>query len=274
MVQTFASGDVLEHVQLNNMIRALNGDGVISGFAVSQKGTGANMSVDVALGEAIISNIPESESGTTNVVIAASHATLYRKDLITYDASANTPAVIKGNNHAGGTSDPIYPPDIPVGDILLAIVKVDAAATTIVDGDITDCRIHISVLDIEMMASDDRLNSDDTVETTDMTSYTKMKDFAGVPHGVLAATLRIKFDLKLSAVGTNRAAYGRIYRNGVAVGTERVITADTNYATFSEDLAGWVGGDTIELWAKKGTGTFHGCYIKNFRAYGMYILDW
>ena len=143
MGQTFESGKVLEHPQLNNMLRAMNGDGVISGLGVSQRGAGANMSVDVALGEAKISNLRESQAGTTNVVIAASHATLERKDLITYDASANTPAVIKGTDHAGSEADPTYPPDIPSGDILLGIVKVDAAATLITDGDITDCGITV-----------------------------------------------------------------------------------------------------------------------------------
>jgi len=144
MVQTFNSGDVLEHPQLNNMIRAMGGDGVISGFAVTQRAAGgANMSVDVALGEAKIDNTIESEAVLVNVVIAASHATLERKDLITYDASANTPAVIKGTDHAGTAGDPTYPPDLPAGDILLAMVKVDANTSTIVDGDITDCRIFI-----------------------------------------------------------------------------------------------------------------------------------
>lgn len=145
MVLTFESGNVLEQPQLNNMIRAMGGDGVISGFGVIERGAGANMSVDVPLGEARIGMLFESETGTTNLSIDAAHATLERKDLITYDASLNIPAVIKGTDHAGTTVDPTYPPDIPTGDILLAIVMVDAATTTIVTGDITDCRIIIDI---------------------------------------------------------------------------------------------------------------------------------
>src|SRR3990172_11440961 len=66
----------------------------------------------------------------------------------------------------------------------------------------------------------------DTEGTGATTVYVKKKeivlDFGGA--------LRIKFDLKHSGSGTT---YGRIYRNGVAVGTERSTTSTTS-VTFSE----------------------------------------
>lgn len=74
--------------------------------------------------------------------------------------------------------------------------------------------------------------------------------------------LRIKFDIKETIAHRNVQA--RIYKNGVAVGTLRVTGSDT-YVTFSEDIAGFNSGDTIELWAgSDDTGT---CYVCNFRVY-------
>ena len=147
MAIQFASGDVLEHPQLNNMVRALNGDGVLSDPGSTSleviARSPAIMGVRASIGKCKIDTTIETEAGTNDLTIEASHATLERKDLITYDASANTPAVVKGTNRAGTDADPTYPPDIPAGDILLAIVKVDAAATTIPSGDITDCRIMV-----------------------------------------------------------------------------------------------------------------------------------
>ena len=144
MAMDFSAGNVLEHVQLNNMVLAADNNGVVSGLAVSERGAGANMSVDVATGTALIANTSYTESSIVNLVIAASHATLYRKDLISYDPTTSNPIVTQGTNHAGGTADPIYPPGIPAGDILLAIVDVAAAAMEIENADITDCIVEVS----------------------------------------------------------------------------------------------------------------------------------
>jgi hypothetical protein len=43
-------------------------------------------------------------------------------------------------------------------------------------------------------------------------------------------------------------AYGRIYKNGVAYGTERSVTNSSN-VSFSQDLA-FEAGDTIEIWLR------------------------
>jgi hypothetical protein len=143
MVLKMNASQVLEHIYLNNMILAAAGDGVISGLDVSEKGAGANMSVDVATGSTLIGGTTYTESSIVNLVIEAAHATLHRKDLITYDPTTSNPVVTKGTNHAGGTADPIYPPNIPTGDILLAVIEVAATATTITNGEITDCIVEV-----------------------------------------------------------------------------------------------------------------------------------
>jgi hypothetical protein len=75
---------------------------------------------------------------------------------------------------------------------------------------------------------------------------------------------RFLFDLKTSDI--TKTAYGRIYRNGVALGTEKTSTSLT-YENQSEDITQtWNPGDTAELWIHNdGTGTtsvqnFQGAY--------------
>jgi len=264
MTLNYTAGDVLEHCQLNNMIRAANGDGVLSdpdSTSLEVTALSTSMMVRVLAGKCRIGDAIESKSGTTDLTIEASHATLYRKDIITYDASANIPAVVKGGDHAGGVSDPIYPPDIPAGDILLAIVKVDPGVTTIIPADLSDARIFCKLLSIFVASASDVLrDSNDSIESLGSGAYAKIKDIGPVPEGVLSGTLRIKFAMNETATGSS---YGRIYRNGVAVGTERS-TAGASYTTWSEDIAGWTTGDTIELWGIHDTGDGN---VKEFRVY-------
>lgn len=130
--------DVIEHVDMNALSAGMEGNGIWTGLAVSERGAGANMSVDVALGDCRVGGTNYSEAGVTNVVITAAHATLNRRDIIVYDTSGGIPAVVDGT----AASEP-YPPDIPSGDILLATIYVDAAVTTIVNADIMDGRVSI-----------------------------------------------------------------------------------------------------------------------------------
>ena len=75
-------------------------------------------------------------------------------------------------------------------------------------------------------------------------TYVKLKTIT-FTNGLLGSQ-RFNFDMKTSTGGT--FAYGRIYRNGVALGTEQ----STDYAfgdTFTEDITqDWNPGDTCELW--------------------------
>lgn len=65
-------------------------------------------------------------------------------------------------------------------------------------------------------------------------------------------TLRIRFWLMCrDDTGT---IYGRIYRNGSPVGTERS-TKSKDKVVFTEDIGGWSPGDTVELWVKLSSGS-------------------
>lgn len=60
--------------------------------------------------------------------------------------------------------------------------------------------------------------------------------------------LKISFQLHdYSHSGATATAQGQIYRNGEPVGTLRTTTS-TTAVTFTEEIAGWEPGDSLELW--------------------------
>lgn len=79
-------------------------------------------------------------------------------------------------------------------------------------------------------------------------------------------TLRVRFDLKkLSPYSGD--AYGRVYENGAAVGTER-ITASGSYTTYAEDIVGWpADGEEVRIYGMRevGSNESNKCMIKDFR---------
>lgn len=111
-------------------------------------------------------------------------------------------------------------------------------------------------------AGDVLQSSADVEDSTTATSYTKMKEIQ-LPRG---GTYRIKFDLK----STSASSFGRIYRNGVAVGTEQS-TASGTYTTYSEDISGWSAGDLCQLYIKVSGAT---ATWRNFRIYEASGVDY
>jgi len=123
-------------------------------------------------------------------------------------------------------------------------------------GSITQTHIeNTTAADILLIAS----NSEATITGT---TYTKLKEIY-IPR---AGVLRIKFDLASNSLG-----YGRIYRNGAAVGTERT-RASSSYATYSEDISGWSAGDLCQLYVK----SFDSAQskIRNFQLYAQTSFDY
>lgn len=135
------------------VLRALHGDFIINGQepAISQRGAGANMSVDVGAFKYVLNGTFGEKLTTTNVAIDASDATNPRIDLI-YLATGGTITVLKGTAKAvkptGETTwqkyEEPYPADLSGTDgIVLAEVLVPAGATTIVDADIKNICVPI-----------------------------------------------------------------------------------------------------------------------------------
>ena len=132
-------------------IKTLPANGVVSGLAVSQRGAGANMSVDVASGKARVDGTIRTFASVTNVAITAADATNPRKDLVVINAAGTV--VVRAGTAAA--ADPIGatmrqastpdPPEMTAGDVVLAEVWVPANDTTIENAQISDRRTDVAI---------------------------------------------------------------------------------------------------------------------------------
>ena len=113
---------------------------------------------------------------------------------------------------------------------------------------------------IETSASDTLQQSADTTNQTNSTGYTLSKEIETNLTGVV----RVKFDLR-TVLNNGQTAYGRIYVNGVATGTERSVqNGDQN---FSEDIS-VSANDLIQLYHKTSNGdATYEIDTRNFRIY-------
>lgn len=129
----------MDSVDLDILVAALNGDGVITGFAVTPQGS-PDMTVAVAIGSMAYSGTRYNIAGA-NVTITAADATNPRIDMVcatsagTLVARAGTPA-----------AQPVTP-TLSAGDIALAQVYVPALITTIDSTRIVDKRAPVKFMD-------------------------------------------------------------------------------------------------------------------------------
>lgn len=105
--------------------------------------------------------------------------------------------------------------------------------------------------------SDNLRTSDDTQVVIASTTYYKTKE---ILLNDTSGMIRIKFTLQGNS-SNNKAAYTRIYKNGIPYGTERVVQVSTIY---SEDLY-FETGDLIQLYSKAEIEEYGD--IKDFRLY-------
>jgi len=112
----------------------------------------------------------------------------------------------------------------------------------------------------EMVTPSDNLkvSADTERGTGGYGSYEKKKEIQLNVRG----TVRVKFDLKTANVLAT--AYGRIFKNGVAVGTEQT-NDTTEYVTKTEDIAGWERGDKLQLYLM--VEEAYGALAQNLRLY-------
>lgn len=125
-----------DKVDVDILVSGVSGDGVLSGCAVTQRGAGANMSVDVASGTVLIGGTSASVTGA-NVAVTAADGTNPRFDLVevtnagALSVKAGTPA-----------SNPVFP-SVTSGRIAIAAIYVPAGDTAIATNQITDKRVIV-----------------------------------------------------------------------------------------------------------------------------------
>lgn len=126
--------------------------------------------------------------------------------------------------------------------------------------DIQSVAAVVSGITIPASIADDTLQfSNDTQRDATGGSYTKVKET--LLNEDLPA-VRIKFDAGAGSGTTNKA---KIYKNGVAIGTERTTEA-SSIVTYSEDFTGFVVGDLIQIYSYRSAGS-SSSFIQNFRFY-------
>jgi len=79
------------------------------------------------------------------------------------------------------------------------------------------------------------------VSATGQSSYTKIKEIQLVRGGEYTISFALAVEI------ARGAAYAKIYKNGVAVGTER--SNRTIYTTYTETISGWSPGDLLQIYA-------------------------
>jgi len=129
----------------------------------------------------------------------------------------------------------------------------DSRFGTVPDGYVTAVKIATgAVTGIKLPAvtvSDDEKASAPAERINDTTSYVKVKEVRIDRSG----TIRLKWNLRAQGPANN--AYGKIYRNGGAVGVEKLTSSDT-YVAQSDDVAGWSAGDLIQLYLKSNASNY------------------
>jgi len=133
----------IQKLHFNELIKAIKGDGVVSGLEVTAAG---GMDLSVSEGAAIINGTLVSFSATS-VTVPAADSLYPRKDIVVAKSDGSI-EVVQGTPDSPLPSDRTgvftvtpRPPDPPSGSIILAEIWVPAGATEITSGYITDRRI-------------------------------------------------------------------------------------------------------------------------------------
>jgi len=145
------------------------------------------------------------------------------------------------------------------GDATVSNVRL---AKTFYSNDPSSRLTGIKPHSLEYTLSVDILKEENTEIAEQGDSYKKKKTIKlwGLKD---TTTIRTLFAIKSS--GDPLAAWGRIYKNGVAVGTERE-RAYLSYADFTEDLV-FSEDDLMQVYIKSGPGSW--AYVGNFKALGI-----
>ena len=149
-----------DKVDFDILVQGVNGEGVVSGCAVTAQGT-PNMTVAVASGVVRVGGLTVPVSAG-NVTITAAHATLPRFDLIAVNTSG-----VKSAAAGTAAATAVYPSGAAAAgtSVVLAAVYVPAAATSITSTRIEDKRVILPPAAWSMV---DHATPTGTTETLDL----------------------------------------------------------------------------------------------------------
>jgi len=261
------------------------GSGVINGLAVSQRGAGANMSVDVAIGNSIIGRSdgtyghPSFNDAVYNQVIAAADVSNPRRDIVVMyidygnavstAVSNSTNGVVKikvvAGTPAGSPADPsdaAIQSSVGSGNpfIKLARVRVGAGVTTISNSVIDDLRTIIAPTN--------------KIRVQKFTASGTYTPHANMVHCVIecigagggGGNSKFSSNYNLYAAGGGSGGYAKKYSDKVEIGASQAVTIGSggagNTDTSSTMPNTVLGGDTSVGTLCKAKGGGNGGYTE------------
>lgn len=234
---SYSAKDVRRFMTAAPIIYTQGGEGIVESgdFAVSQRAAGANMSVDVAAGEAYVKGDTNADEGsyycretsTLNATFTASDATNPRIDRVVLevkndseDSSGLNKArirVIDGTPTVGATLTNLSgAASVPSTCLLLANVLVGAGVTTILTANIQDRRFGVPIAGRQLFGGYSQVtaNVGPTAGSTDVTSASVIGD------GVNAVLIEHGAQYLLTSGGAGSALRARLYDGAAATGTK------------------------------------------------------
>jgi hypothetical protein len=204
---------------------------------------------------------PDATEATKGKMVIASQA---KTDAGTDDASALTPL-----KYATTTKIPAVVATALSGKMEASALSTDGTMADNSNAEVPSQKaVKTYAATFTTIVSENLRNSDDAQVTivagagTFPASYSKVKEI--LLNEALPATT-VKFDL----TGTNYAMYAKIYVNGSAVGTERLIYSGST--TYSENLTGLASGALIQIYWRSDYNMCGG-NIKNLRLYYDHVV--
>lgn len=257
------------------------GGGVVlsTDLAVTQRGAGANMSVDVSAGKIVIPGTDISDQGkylcwsdaVTNVVIATAPGTgLSRIDLVVAkvrDADAiggsNNDWVIQAVTGTAATTGTQVAPAAPASSVTLAAVAVGPNVTSIVTGNLSDTRPTTRVSVRNNPQGTIYLSSGQTIGAAAQCSPMAVSSLRGgmtSPSNNLvvpvAGIYRVACQIQYISGGTSTAIGAMVYKNGSASGILSQQWASGGLVEISPGMSAEIllaSGDILTLWGSSAT---------------------
>lgn len=250
-------------------------EGVVSGLAVSQRGAGANNSVDVALGVAIIKGDDQADQGkyavrntaTVNVAMSAAPVSNARIDLIVLKIRDPNAGGASGDDAVLTTVDGVasgspVAPATPASTIVLAQVLRTSGDTSVTTGMITDVRSLLT--DPATVAANLEAHLADTVDAHDASaiSYAGNTNMSATDVEAAIDELDNEKTIALPTPGTGLGTTGTVNLDMTALNDTLQSIALSGNITFTTSNRGAGKHVTIKLSAASTrTLTFPGTWV-------------
>lgn len=237
MAKYVSDGQTTYEADVDNLIQAVLGNGVLSGLAVSAQGS-PNMTVQLTAGVLQYSGSTTSVGATASLAIAVADPTNPRVDLV-HVTSAGVVQVVTGTPAASPNQKP---PALPSTSVLLAYVSVAGAAVNIQNSNITPRIITIQQASVQVQPNL-VLNSDFARRTVfGLAMPETFADTAGVSASGVACSVAANI---LTITNANSEPYwcagSFVWRDGRASAAFKAIaTAGIYQLKFRVDANIWV----------------------------------